>query len=105
MDAVVAYIRRYHKQNITMESLCAHFSCSRSKISHAFKSQLGVGFREYLTELRLSDAAGLLCYSDLSITEIAYSVGFCDSNYFSGVFKSRFGLSPTEYRKVNREKK
>ena len=103
MDAVVAYIRRYHKQNITMESLCTHFSCSRSKISHAFKSQLGVGFREYLTELRLTDAAGLLCYSELSVTEIAYSVGFCDSNYFSGVFKRRFGLSPTEYRRAHKE--
>lgn len=105
MDAVVAYIRKYHKQNITVEKLCEHFSCSRSRISHAFKSRLGMSFREYLTELRLADAAGLLCYSALSVTEIAYSVGFCDSNYFSGVFKKRFGLAPTEYRKKNREKK
>ena len=103
MDSIVRYIRRYHKENIGIDDLCAHFSCSRSKISHAFKARFGKSFREYLTELRLSDAEGLLRYSELSVTEIAYSVGFCDSNYFSGVFKRHYGMAPTEYRKVNKE--
>ena len=103
MDRIVRYIRRYHKENITIDRLCEHFCCSRSKISHAFKAYFGKSFREYLTDLRLADAEGLLRYSELSVTEIAYSVGFCDSNYFSGVFKRRYGIAPTEYRKMKRE--
>ena len=101
MDSIVRYIRRYHKENITIDRLCEHFSCSRSKISHAFKGHFRKSFREYLTELRLADAEGLLRYSELSVTEIAYSVGFCDSNYFSGVFKQHYGMAPTEYRRQN----
>ena len=62
-------------------------------------SATGKGFREYLTELRLTDAASLLRYSELSVTEIAYSVGFCESNYFSNVFKKQYGISPKDYRK------
>lgn len=99
MDGILRYIKQNHTQNITIEQICERFSCSRSKISHTFKSATGKGFREYLTELRLTDAASLLHYSELSVTEIAYSVGFCDSNYFSNVFKKQYGISPKDYRK------
>lgn len=49
--------------------------------------------------IRLNAAKSLLSNSHLSITEIAYSAGFTDSNYFSNVFKANTGISPREYRK------
>ncbi|MBQ8309444.1 MAG: helix-turn-helix domain-containing protein [Clostridia bacterium] len=99
-DRVVRYIRQYHTQNITVEDICRHFGCSRSRISHLFKSHVGKSFREFLTDLRIEDAKELLKYAELNITEIAYSVGFGDSNYFSSVFKSRVGMSPLAYQKA-----
>ena len=104
INAIVRYIKQNHTQNITLDHVCKHFGCNRSKVSHSFKSQTGKSFREYLTELRLADAKALLRYSDLSVTEISYSVGFCDSNYFSGVFKKWYGISPKEYRKKHSAK-
>ena len=98
LDGVIRYVKQYHTQDITLDHLCDHFGCSRSRISHIFKSTMGVNFREYLTDLRLTDAESLLKYSDLTVTEIAYSVGFCDSNYFSSVFKKRYQISPKRYR-------
>ena len=98
LDGVIRYVKQYHTQDLTINQLCEHFGCSRSRISHIFKSTLGVNFREYLTNLRLADAESLLKYSDLTVTEIAYSVGFCDSNYFSSVFKKRYQISPKRYR-------
>lgn len=104
LDSVIRYIKQYHTQDLTLEELCKHFNCSRSKLSHAFKTEVGMGFREYITELRLTDAKSLLRYSDLSVINISYSIGFSDSNYFSNVFKKRYGISPTNYRKKHIKK-
>ena len=96
---ILRYIKRYHSQRITLDDICKHFGCSRSYVSHLFKKSVGKGFREYLTELRIEDAKSLLEYSNLTVTEIALSVGFGDSTYFSNVFKNKIGISPSAYRK------
>lgn len=102
IDRVIRYLRLYHTQGITLEALCQHFCCSRSLISHLFKSRVGKNIREFLTDLRIEDAKALLTHSELNVTEIAYSVGFGDSNYFSNVFKSHVGTSPLAYRKATK---
>ena len=96
---ILQYIKRYHSQSITLDDICRHFGCSRSYVSHLFKKNTGKSFREYLTELRIEDAKYLLKYSNLTVTEIALSVGFGDSTYFSNVFKAKVGTSPCAYRK------
>lgn len=98
-EQVMRYIRLNHTRSITLGDICAHFGCSRSHISHSFKAHTGCHIREYLTTVRLEDARSLLHYSDLSVTEIAFSVGFSDSNYFSNVFKKYTGMSPLAYRR------
>jgi AraC-like DNA-binding protein len=52
-----------------------------------------------LTSLRIEDAKLLLLNSELTVTEIAFSVGYGDSNYFSNIFKQKVGMSPRDYRK------
>lgn len=98
IEQMLRYIRQHRAEDITIDDLCAEFSCSRSYISHFFKRYTGKSFREYLTELRINDAKSLLVHSRLSITEIAFSVGFKDSNYFSNVFKKNLGASPRSFR-------
>lgn len=100
IDGIIRYVKQHHTQNITLEDVCERFFCSRSFIGHNFKNKTGKSFREYLTEMRLEDAVELLRYSKLNVTEIALSVGFGDSAYFSNVFKRRYGVSPSEYRKL-----
>lgn len=100
IERILRYVMRNHAQNITLEQICEHFCFSRSYISHRFKKKTGKSFREYLTEIRLEDAKSLLSYSNLNVTEIAFAVGFENSNYFSNVFKEHTGLSPTQYRKL-----
>ena len=100
VSRVLAYIKRNHTADITLDEVCRHFSCSHSHLSHTFKKSVGTSFREYLTHLRIEDAKALLSYSRLSVTEIALSVGFSDSNYFSSVFKKSVGKSPLAYRRI-----
>ena len=99
MGQIIRYVKQHHTRNITLDEVCEHFSYSRSYVSHMFKKTTGQGFREYLTQIRVEDAKALLQYSRLGITEIALSVGFTDSNYFSKVFKLHTGMSPVAYRK------
>ena len=99
IEEVLRYVKRNHTQKISIEDVCKHFGYSRSYVSHVFKKRVGQSFREYLTQLRIEDARSLLKHSNLTITEIALSVGFSDSTYFSNVFKTKVGISPSAYRK------
>jgi two-component system response regulator YesN len=77
-----------------------------AKATHVSVSYLTKQFREsgsqsinqYLTEVRLKKAGELLEHSEESITQIAFLVGYKDSNYFSTVFSKTFGVSPKVYR-------
>jgi len=64
-----------------------------------FKKETGQTFTDYLTSVRITAAKGLLMTTALTITEIAYEVGFNNSNYFSSTFKKMTGVSAKEYRK------
>ncbi|MEE1075132.1 MAG: helix-turn-helix domain-containing protein [Acutalibacteraceae bacterium] len=98
-DKVIRFLKQYHTQNISIEDICRNFNCSRSHISHQFCKATGKTVREYLTSLRMEDAKLLLLNSELTVTEIAFSVGYGDSNYFSNIFKQKVGMSPRDYRK------
>jgi len=54
---------------------------------------------EYLRVMRMKKAAEMLLTEDLTIAEVAYSVGINDPFYFSKCFKNQFGVSPSAYRK------
>ncbi|MBP3742789.1 MAG: helix-turn-helix transcriptional regulator, partial [Treponema sp.] len=58
-------------------------------------------FINFVSDKRLEKARQLLESTDLSIKEITAEVGYNDQNYFSRIFKNKYGLSPKEYRKVN----
>ena len=87
---------------MTVDEICKVFGCSRSYFSHTFKKETGRGFREYLIDVRLENSKRLLALSRLNITEVALAVGFSDSNYFTGLFKKKYSISPLVYRRSHR---
>lgn len=99
IDRICRYLRQNFAADVTLDGLCREFSCSRSYLSHAFKRETGKSVGDYLTDVRVENAKHLLCYCAMNITQIAFSTGFSDSNYFSTVFKKRVGLSPLAYRR------
>lgn len=97
-NMILQYLNEYHGE-ITLEDVCRHFHRSPSYISHFFKKQSGKSIRAYCNERKLEDACHLLRSTGLSVTQIAYDVGFCDASYFIGLFRKKFGVSPLQYRK------
>lgn len=98
IEKICRYIQRHYSIDLTEDMICKKFLCSKSYFSHSFKSYTSKSFREYLTDIRLNYAKQLLKYSNLNVTQISFSVGFNDSNYFSNVFKQKIGVSPLFYR-------
>jgi len=99
IGGIIRYVRQNYTSDLTVDLICREFSCSRSYLSHSFRSAAGKSLRDYISELRLTHARHLLEVSDLSVTEIAFLSGFNDSNYFSDAFKKKLGISPLAYRK------
>lgn len=95
----LAYITEHSSEKISLSDMAALAKVSAEYLSRKFKSEVGMGFADYLASFRLERARTMLKESpEMSITEIAFSTGFNDSNYFSDKFKRKFGISPLKYR-------
>ena len=97
-NSILQFLNEYHT-NIALSDLCDHFGRSKSHISHMFKSSSGMTIREYCNNLKLEDAKKLLSGTDLSVTEIAFDVGFNDASYFVHLFSKKYAITPLQYRK------
>lgn len=93
------YIYENSDKNIGLNDVAKKFGMSSSYFSKKFKAITGFGFKEYLIGVRIKEASNMLLTTDKSITEIAISCGFNDSNYFGDAFRRIKGVSPHKYRK------
>lgn len=96
---VVAYLEDHYRTNLSLETLAKANHCSASYLSHMFKAMSGLSLRAYINALRIRDAVVYLENTDMPISEIAYALGYGDSNYFSTVFQREKGCPPSAYRK------
>ena len=93
------YISENYSSELTLKSLAKDFGLSESHLSRCFKEFAGIGLKEYINHIRLLNAEKLLKNTTMSITQVAHHCGFCDSNYFSTVFKRLKGVSPQKFSK------
>lgn len=96
---VLSFIAINYTQDIFLQELADMNHVSEEHLSRLFKKELGVTLTTYIGDLRTKKAAELLKTSKLSIAEIAMYVGYSDSNYFVKVFKKRYGMTPSAYRR------
>ncbi|MFI3169099.1 MAG: AraC family transcriptional regulator [Faecalibacterium sp.] len=93
----IKFIQFNYSHNISIDDVSKSVGVSRSHLYRVFISNLGKSPIDYLTEYRIEEACNLLKTSNLSIAEIAISVGFFDQFYFSRVFKKATGVPPSKY--------
>ena len=85
-------------QELSLQTVADHVALNPWYFSSQFKKYKGVSMGEYLNQVRIQAAVGLMQESDLKLGEIAELVGFHDSAYFSSVFKKLKKMTPKEYR-------
>ena len=102
-DAVCSYIMSHYSENLTVDWLAATVGLSPKYLSRVFAKARGVSMIEYLTDVRINNACGLLLGTNNLISDIAERVGYKDALYFTKVFKKYMGVSPTMYRATQKQ--
>ena len=91
------YLEEHFHEQINLDHLGTQVNRNPAYISRLYKTETGINIKDRLKNLRISAARAMLEQGNVSVKEVAFSVGFSDPNYFSTVFKKETGLSATDY--------
>ena len=98
VNKIIEYVdKNFDDVDLSLQKIADNWSYNSKYLSIVFKKRTGIGFVEYLKNIRLKHAVFLMEKGVNSIKNIAYLCGFKDSMYFSKVFKQDLGVSPKEY--------
>ncbi len=95
---IIKYINENFSSKITLDDLVEKFFVNKYYLCHIFKNETGLSIIDFVNNKRISEAEKLLRYSDLSITEICYKVGFNSINHFLKLFKNNYNLTPKKFK-------
>lgn len=102
-DQMLGDVRRHVLEHldrrVDVTELADRYGMSRSHFSHHFRNITGRPPADYVTEVRLSEAARLLTSSEATLKELATKCGFADANHLCKAFRRRYHLSPGTYRR------
>lgn len=88
---------------ITLQDISDHTGLTAEYFCRLFKSETGMTFSHYLTQLRIDHAKSLLESTGHRISQVASACGYTNISYFSRIFKEYTGFKPNEYRFDNRK--
>ncbi|AWV98374.1 helix-turn-helix domain-containing protein [Arcticibacterium luteifluviistationis] len=98
MSEVLLFIHENYDSDLSVRKLASIVHHNEDYFSRLFLKFIGVRPLVYINRVRIERAQHLLLFSDLSINEIGYKVGFENRTYFSKIFKKLSGKSATAYR-------
>ena len=104
LENLTLYLDDHCIQDIPLEQIVRISCMSARKLQTAFKEYHGCTITEYIQQRRMSLAETLLAKTDLSIGQVAQSVGYTSASRFAELFRKSTGLLPLEYRKVSQRK-
>jgi len=90
-------------QELSLQDISAHLGASPTHISRTFKKIKGMALTRYINQQRVDAAKRQLLDGDVSVTTLAFQLGFGSLQHFGRVFKEVTGTTPTAYRHTNIE--
>lgn len=99
---VKEYLQQNYTHELTLDMISEAVLVSPYHMSRVFKSETGCTPMQYAGRLRLGKAQTLLVHTPLSITDIAFQVGYNNSCSFNYAFRKMFGITPAEFRRLYR---
>ena len=101
-ELVRRYIDNHFKENLTLDQLAQLAHLNKYYLAHTFRAEFGTSPINYLISRRVEESRFLLRETDHTLSLIAQMLGFSSLSYFSQCFRRVEGVSPMEYRKLNR---
>lgn len=99
MNTLIEYITMNPRRIVSNQELADAIFRSKDYVIKRFFANFGVTPYDYQIQQKIFSAKNMLANMNLSVKEIADSLGYDDQHYFSYMFKKRCGMSPTQYRK------
>ena len=99
INSITRYLQEHLAEEVSLAVLSEEFHLSAQYISQLFKSEIGVNFLAYLTNIRMERAKQLLLGTNASIAEVSEQSGYGDYRVFTKVFKKTEGITPSQYRR------
>lgn len=96
---ITRYIEKHLPEDLSVNTLCKKFKISRNTLYRIANTYLGMSIARYIKKKRIEKAQELI-QDGISVTQVAYDLGFCDYGYFGKVFKSVTGTTPTGVKKA-----
>lgn len=94
---VKEWVVKNYSENVSFHEIAQSLYVSRAYLSHLFKRVTGETFTQYLMNYRIAKAIELLNTKQYMVYEVSIMVGYQNPTYFSQIFKSVIGCSPSEY--------
>jgi two-component system response regulator YesN len=99
LQRVISYVKNNYNEDLKLETLARLFNYNCAYLGKRFKKHTGKSFHTYLDMLRIDAAKEMLQNTDKKVYEIAFAVGYSNTDYFYSKFKKYAGKSPLDYRK------
>jgi AraC-like DNA-binding protein len=103
VDSAILFMKENINENISLNNLSNQYNYSVSRFSNLFKQKTGYAPIDYFLQLKMQKACQNLDFTERSIKDIAFSMGFDDPYYFSKRFRAIIGMSPKKYRSLNKD--
>lgn len=94
---------RMKNSNLNIDIIASQFGMGRTNFYRKVRERMGMSPNDYLRKCRMERAAEIIRTTNLPIADICAQVGIPDAQYFSRVFKTYFGSTPSAYREQNSE--
>lgn len=95
---IANYIGQHPGEPHTIESLATRANLSQRYFSDKFKQIIGQTVKSYIVYTRIKRAEHLLHFTGMTVTEVAFALGYNDLHFFSRQFKKYTGKNPSEVR-------
>lgn len=102
IQSILLYCSEHYNEDISLEKIAENTHMSKYYISHIFSKEIGISMSEYINTLRIRDAEILLKQGEMSITEVAFAVGFNSLRSFNRHFFAQTGRTPRQTKSADK---
>lgn len=100
INKAICYTCHNYWEPLTIERMAEYLGLNKCYFCQLFKKETGKTYSQFLNEIRIEKSKELLKNTDMSILDIALSVGYNNQNYYTMAFKKITGVTPLKYRNL-----